>query len=233
MNKELLQILSKMNGGSLLSGQEDYLAKKDLYSNDATLFVDSNDNKYYFFAEYNLENDIDNYYLIQRATIQNYEAFGNEKFNPSDAYLILFWKVEEINESVYSRVIKFEEDEMFYKKYLIYYTEKELSSLVAKLNEYKEVKLEQLIKDISREDESTDAWKLAIRIITKIPFWGLKFPSAVMENFEEKVEQSINRAAKNTDTCAVLELKKFIDEEKCEVEELTDKIISKYLGDFD
>lgn len=221
-----------MNGGSILSGQPDDLARKELFSNDASLFIDEKDNKYYFFAEYILDDDTDNYHLIQKATIQNKEAFGNEKVNPSDAYLILFWKVDKINESVYSKVIKFEEDEMFYKKYLIYYTDEELCALIAKLKEYEEVNLQKIIEDISIEGESVDAWKLAIRIMTKIPFWELKFPSAIMENFEEKVEYSINRTAKNKDTNSILELKHFIDMEICEADELVEKIISKYLGDF-
>ncbi len=232
MNEELLQILSKMNGGSVLSNQPDNLAKRDLFSNDVSLFIDEKDNKHYFFAEYNLEGNTDNYHLIQRATIQNQEAFGNSRVNPSDAYLILFWKVDEINDFVYSRVIKFEENEMFYKKYLIYYTEEELSALTAKLNEYEEVNLQKLIEDISSGEVDAIDWKLAIRIMTKIPFWSLTFPSAVMGKFEEMVEQSINNTTNNTDIDAILELKHFIDRKPCEVDEMVDKIFLKYMGDF-
>jgi len=232
VNNELFKILSRMNGGSILSGQADDFTRKNLFSDAASLFIDEMDNKYYFFAEYIIDGESDNFYLIQEATIRNKEAFGDEKVNPSDAYLIMFWKVDEINESIYSKVIKFEEDEMFYKKYLIYYTEEELNALISRLDEYKEPNLKKIIEDISTKEKLDDAWKLAIRIMTKIPFWNMEFPSAVMEDFEEKVEKSISRTTKNIDTNALLELKAFIDNEKCVADDLADKIITKYLGDF-
>ena len=232
MNKVLLELLSKMNGGNILPGQSDDITERNLFSEDVSLYIDTKDNKFYFIAEYNKTDDTDNYSLIEKATIYNHEAFGDVRINPSDAYLILFWKVDDIDESVYSDVIRIEEDEMFYKKYLIYYTDEELDALIEKLKDYDEVTLQTIIEDISNEEELANGWKLAIRIMTKIPFWPLVFPSAVMEDFEDKVEQYIYRAAKNIDVNAIMELKHYIDEGDCEVEKLVDGLLTNYLGDF-
>ncbi|SPW92742.1 Uncharacterised protein [Enterococcus malodoratus] len=95
------------------------------------------------------------------------ETYLEHEVIPQDTYLILFSRVPDLTTESYKKIIKVEENEFCYKKYVCYYTENELKELRSKSEEifnidgnffksYPEYK-----KDIS--------FTLLYRMIIKIP----------------------------------------------------------------
>lgn len=206
----IMPIISKLNGGSIIPQQKDDITKKNLYSDISQLYINKEDGRYYFFSEYSEEYGLDN---IEKSTIRNVEAFADGMPSPSDSYLILFWKVQKVTDIISSRIIQLEENEFFYKKYVFYYTEQELLSFT-KWYEEKSSGNELLVKEIlqmlSQEKEYiNDYFRFAVRLLTKIPYWRLEFPRTTLGEFEILVEKEINsiRGARKDE---ILKLKNWI-----------------------
>ena len=124
--RNFIELLTKINGGSLIENQSNHNTIASMFCEDVILCVDEQDGKHYFFSEYKVDEKTDNMSEIEMKTIRNNEIFEEKRPSASDSYLILFWKVKQINEDVFSEVIKIEENEFFYKKYVFYYTEEEM-----------------------------------------------------------------------------------------------------------
>lgn len=123
----IMDIIRLLNEGNVIPMQKDQNTKIDLYNDQVQLFVDSSgeENKYYYFAEFAIDDEQDNLAQIEDVVLNSdvYTVIGKPK--PSNSYMILLWKVEQIDESLYPYIIQIEENEFFYKKYVFYYTEKE------------------------------------------------------------------------------------------------------------
>ena len=129
MINTMLDIIRLLNEGSIVPMQKDQDTKIDLYNEKVQLFVDASgeENKYYYFSELEIDDkNQDNLAEIEDVALNSDAYTVIEKPTPSDSYMILFWKVECIEERLYPDIIKIEENEFFYKKYVFYYTEKEL-----------------------------------------------------------------------------------------------------------
>ena len=229
---ELIRMIAKLNGGNLLTGQENSEVEKNLSSDVAKLYIDRFDHKYYFFAEYLVDGAKDNWEQIQKDTIDNDEAFGEEKPKPSDSYLILLWRVDRIEPNIYSKIIDIEENEFFYKKYVLYYTQEEYKALKEWLEENENLTIEKVLAVLAHEaEEMTLYGKLLVRIITKIPFWHLNFPSAELDDFESIVDMEIARMRSSSKN-EVQELRTVIDKGPKDAEALADVIFSEYLKEW-
>lgn len=229
---EMINMLSKLNGGNLFEEQKNEDTERTLYSDIAKLFVDRLDRKYYFFAEYIADEEKDNWNQIQAATVYNAEAFGEERPKPSDSYLILFWNVDKIDDAIYSKIIDIEENEFFYKKYVLYYTQEEYEALKKWLMDNENLNIERVLDFLSYEaDGMSICAKMLVRIITKIPFWNLKFPTAVLEDFEHLVDEKIANM-RDASKGEIQEMKEFIDNNREEAEKLADAIFSEYLKEW-
>ena len=219
-----------------MPGQSDQNSWKDLRNDVVDLFVDKYDNKHYFFADYIRDEGGDNFELIEKATCRNVEVFGEKGFSPSDAYLIMFWKVPNIDDSVYTTVIDIEENEFFYKKYVIYYTDEELKLMndwIDNIEKKKMISVENVLLELSKKlDGKFDlAEQLMLRILTKIPFLRYKFPSAQMKDFESILTENMNKC-RDGKNGKVIELKNVIDDMSGDVDSVSEQLFAKYLGGF-
>ncbi|MCH5259584.1 MAG: hypothetical protein J1F18_07520 [Lachnospiraceae bacterium] len=231
MNK-FINMLSKINGGNLIDGQENSDIEINLNSKVSKLFVDRFDEKYYFFAEYLTDGNRDNWKQIQDDTVNNVEVFGESKPNPSDSYLILLWKIDRVDDVTYSKIIDIEENVFFYKKYVLYYTQEEYDALNEWVAKNGNMNIEKVLEILSDEaDEMPLYAKLLVRVITKIPFWDLKFPSAVLEDFEHIVDVKISNM-RNASKTEVQEMKKIIVNNYNDANILADTIFSEYLKEW-
>lgn len=198
MINTILDIIRVLNAGSVIPSQDDEKTKIDLNSNDVELYVDSfeGEKKYYYFAEFKMEDEEnDNLEQIENILINN-EAFtiiGEP--SPSDSYMILLWKVEKIDESIYSHVISIEENEFFYKKYILYYTENELSYFMKwykGLEEKGDATLTKTLQSLQKSSDESEEISFLTRLLIKIPFLNPVFPKAIMHDFTQMVEQKID-----------------------------------------
>lgn len=229
---EFINMLSKLNGGNLFAGQENSYIEINLHSKISKLFVDRFDDKFYFFAEYLSDGHKDNWNQIQKDTVYNIEVFGKNKPNPSDSYLILFWKINKVDDVIYSKIIDIEENEFFYKKYVLYYTQEEYDALNKWLTQEEDLNIEKVLAILAAEaDEMSLYAKLLVRIIIKIPFWTLDFPSAVLEDFDHMVDEKISKMH-NASKTEIQKMKEFIVNNYADANTLADAIFSEYLREW-
>ena len=229
---KIIELLTKINGGSLIENQSNQNTIKDLFYEDFALCVDERDGKHYFFAKYNVQEGKDNLWEIEQRTFNNKKVFEDERPNPSLSYLILFWQVEEINDDVFSKVIQIEENEFFYKKYVFYYTSDEISMLRKWIDEQKHVSISGILNEISKEgDEISEKFLLLIRLFVKIPFWRFEFKKDELEDFEDLVNRKVSAMRGVKDM--VKELLEFIAEKEMntdiDAENLANEIYERYM----
>ncbi|MDO0825866.1 ABC-three component system middle component 1 [Desulfosporosinus nitroreducens] len=195
---EILSIIRTLNNGSVLSNQKDIDTKKELYSDMAQLFINEIDMKYYFFASFSTEKDnfeISNMGEIEKITINNTETYkAIDTPTPNSSYLVLFWEVPSIDESIYRHIIKLEENEFFFKKYVFYYTSEELKAFKKWFSEkisFNKGDIKTILNEISNEDFEKPEICFILRLLIKIPFFDLPFPKAVLQDFDEIVQNKI------------------------------------------
>lgn len=194
----LIDIIRSLNAGNVLPLQKDAETKIDLYNNDVELYIDhsGNDKKYYYFAKLKIDDEKNDNLAQIENVLRNSEAFAViGEPNPSDSYMILLWQIEKIDESIYPYIIKIEENEFFYKKYVFYYTEQELKSFMDWYNAQTEKGVSALIDilDVLQFlDEESDQVNFLTRLLAKVPFFHPVFPKAIMNDFDKMVQKRID-----------------------------------------
>ena len=231
MLNDMIDMLSQMNGGQLFDFVDNPSAEKKLNNNCARLFVDE-DNKKYFFAQYEDYGKNDNYCEIEMATALDRDVWDGLKIAPCDSYLILFWNVKILDDYVFKRIIEMEESESFYKKYVIYYTDEEMNELKRFLDSLENVCLESIINELSAQ-KSGENNQLAKRILVKIPFWRLTFPTVNLSDYEFLVTNSLFSARGDSrySQDEIYKIKEIVDDVECDTEIAANRIIKEFLGD--
>ena len=182
----------------MLPFKKDSETKIDLYNKDVELYIDysGNEKKYYYFAELKMDDEKDDNLPQIEDILRNNEALAViGEPNPSDSYMILLWQIENIDESIYPYVIKIEENEFFYKKYVFYYTGQELKSFMDWyhiLSEKGSSDLTELLQELQSLDEGAVQVDFLTRLLAKVPFFNPVFPKAVMNDFDKMVQKRID-----------------------------------------
>ena len=172
--------------------------KIDLYNKDVELYIDysGSEKKYYYFAVLKMDDEKDDNLPQIEDILRNNEALAViGEPNPSDSYMILLWQIENIDESIYPYVIKIEENEFFYKKYVFYYTGQELKSFMDWyhiLSEKGSSDLTELLQELQSLDEGAVQVDFLTRLLAKVPFFNPVFPKAVMNDFDKMVQKRID-----------------------------------------
>ena len=194
----IIDIIRSLNEGNVLPFQKDAETKIDLYNKDVELYIDysGNEKKYYYFAELKMDDEKDDNLPQIEDILRNNEALAViGEPNPSDSYMILLWQIENIDESIYPYVIKIEENEFFYKKYVFYYTGQELKSFMDWyhiLSEKGSSDLTELLQELQSLDEGAVQVDFLTRLLAKVPFFNPVFPKAVMNDFDKMVQKRID-----------------------------------------
>lgn len=194
----IIDIIRLLNEGNVLPFQKDAETKIDLYNKDVELYIDysGSEKKYYYFAELKMDDEKDDNLPQIEDILRNNEAFAAiGEPNPSDSYMILLWQIENIDESIYPYVIKIEENEFFYKKYVFYYTRQELKSFMDwyhVLSEKGSSALTEILEALQFLDEGDAQVDFLTRLLAKVPFFNPVFPKAVMNDFDKMVQKRID-----------------------------------------
>ena len=172
----IIDIIRSLNEGNVLPFQKDAETKIDLYNKDVELYIDysGNEKKYYYFAELKMDDEKDDNLPQIEDILRNNEALAViGEPNPSDSYMILLWQIENIDESIYPYVIKIEENEFFYKKYVFYYTGQELNSFMEWYHTQSEKgssALAEILEALQFLDEGAAQVDFLTRLLAKVPF---------------------------------------------------------------
>ncbi|EHF00220.1 hypothetical protein HMPREF9469_01134 [ [[Clostridium] citroniae WAL-17108] len=237
MISTILDIIRLLNGGNVIPMQKDKDTKIDLYNDKVQLFVDvsGEESKYYYFSELEIDDENrDNLAEIEDAALNSDAYAVIEKPKPSDSYMILFWKVEHIEETLYPYIIKIEENEFFYKKYVFYYTEKEQQCFEKWCESLKingKPMLDTVLEEVQFLNDESEQVQFLTRLLSKVPFFNPIFPKAVMNDFGEMVRQKIDGIRKQKKNVEMINdmFIKSIEEESFDVEVLSDIIYQKIL----
>ena len=232
----IMDIIRLLNEGNVIPMQKDQNTKIDLYNDQVQLFVDSSgeENKYYYFAEFAIDDEQDNLAQIEDVVLNSdvYTVIGRPK--PSNSYMILLWKVEQIDESLYPYIIQIEENEFFYKKYVFYYTEKEQECFIKWCESLKtndKQMLDIVLEAVQFMDDESNEVQFLTRLLSKVPFFNPIFPKAVMNDFDKMVGKKIDGIRKQKKNVEMINemFMKSIEEESFDVEALSDMIYQKML----
>lgn len=238
--KKFQQILTKMNNGQLLSNASEIKEIHNGNDNIIILAIDNVNNKHYFMANYVIDSENDNFSEIENAILNKY--YFENKVNPSDAYLILFSKINFpdedktntiINDETNRKIIKLEENDMFFKKYVVSYFEQEYENLEKWVNDNNILSLDRIIEILPNiENDNKALYNILIKILIKIPFWSFSFPSAIMQNYDQLVIDSINNMnhKNKNDVMAINTL--INDNMEKNAEELSSLIFDKYMKEL-
>ena len=237
MINTMLDIIRLLNDGSIIPMQKDEDTKIDLYNEKVQLFVDAygEKSKYYYFSEFEIDDaDQDNLAEIEDVALNSDAYTVIEKPTPSDSYMILFWKVGDIEERLYPDIIKIEENEFFYKKYVFYYTEKELQCFekwCSSLKTNGKPMLDTALAAIQFLNDESEPVQFLTRLLSKVPFFNPIFPKAVMNDFGEMVRQKIDGTRKQKKNVEMINdmFIRSIEEASFNVEVLSDMIYQKIL----
>lgn len=238
MINNIMNILRSLNEGSVIPNQNDENTRVDLYDENTELYIDESGkkSKYYFFAEFYLDKEMnDNLSEIEKVLINNdiYTVIGEPR--PSDSYLILFWKVNEINDSIYPYIIEIEENEFFFKKYVFYYTENELNSFEKWYIEMKSLgasSLTNLLEKLSNVGQDSDQMNFLTRILIKIPFLNPVFPKAIMNDFDKMVQKKIDMTRQKKDIEVINKIfVEAMNDVKLDLEAISNSIYDKLMED--
>ena len=237
MINTMLDIIRLLNEGSIVPMQKDQDTKIDLYNEKVQLFVDASgeENKYYYFSELEIDDkNQDNLAEIEDVALNSDAYTVIEKPTPSDSYMILFWKVECIEERLYPDIIKIEENEFFYKKYVFYYTEKELQCFekwCSSLKTNGKPMLDTALAAIQFLNDESEPVQFLTRLLSKVPFFNPIFPKAVMNDFGEMVRHKIGVTRKQKKNVEMINdmFIRSIEETSFNVEVLSDMIYQKIL----
>lgn len=178
MISTILDIIRLLNGGNVIPMQKDKDTKIDLYNDKVQLFVDvsGEESKYYYFSELEIDDENrDNLAEIEDAALNSDAYAVIEKPKPSDSYMILFWKVEHIEETLYPYIIKIEENEFFYKKYVFYYTEKEQQCFEKWCESLKingKPMLDTVLEEVQFLNDESEQVQFLTRLLSKVPFFN-------------------------------------------------------------
>lgn len=233
----IMDIIRLLNEGNVIPMQKDQDTKIDLYNDKVQLFVDASgeESKYYYFSELEIdEKNQDNLAEIEDAALNSDAYAVIEKPKPSDSYMVLFWKVDQIDESLYPYIIQIEENEFFYKKYVFYYTEKEqqcFEKWCESLKTNDNSMLDTVLEAVQFVNDESEQVQFLTRLLSKVPFFNPIFPKAVMNDFGEMVRQKIDGIRKQKKNVEMINdiFIKSIEEEDFDAEVLSDMIYQKIL----
>ena len=129
---------------------------------------------------------------------------------------------------------KIEENEFFYKKYVFYYTEKELQCFkkwCSSLKTNGKPMLDTVLEEVQLLKDESEQVQFLTRLLSKVPFFNPIFPKAVMNDFGEMVNQKIDGIRKQKKNVEMINdmFIRSIEETSFNVEVLSDMIYQKIL----
>ena len=237
MTNIIMDVIRILNDGNIIPKQGDGNTKIDLYNDKVQLYMDTSglERKYYYFAELEIDEEKqDNLAQIESVALNSdaYTIIGNPE--PSNSYMVLFWRVEHIDESLYPYIIQIEENEFFYKKYVFYYTEKEqkcFTEWCKSLKNPKKTMLDTVLEEIQTLSDESEQVHFLTRLLSKVPFFNPVFPKAVMNDFGKMVNQKIDGIRKKKDNIEMINniFVRSIEEETFDAEILSNMIYKKIM----
>lgn len=223
---------------------DEYFFKTEQKKQDILLSTKKN-KEYYLTAQYTESEFLD--FFNSNKTNEIIELFSLYKQEENDfkknTSLIILVEVNDINE-FYTRnknqILSVEEDEYFFRKYVIIYSLDSIQSIqkeskvIQKIHEIllKEGKMDSFQRNLYKEEE----YFLSIQLIVKLPFIKLSLNTKKFQSIEEKIKISLKKLELEKDAALVLRAINSENEETFDFEQLEKDVLieeeSKLLETF-
>ncbi len=224
---QFVSIISSLNNGTVISYMNDN--DTEILLGEPKLKLYCTNHKHYFLSEYQ-----DDYDIIEKNIKNNQIVKKIKDIRPNNSYLILFYKINSFDEEVSKKIIRLEENEFFYKKYIFYYTEEEYASFIEWFNKRPEKSLSNILKTEECSPESTDLYiQFLLRLIIKIPFLNLEFKKMELENFDDLLNAQLDGIRKNKEEVYKIFNRLTSELEKCSADEIAETLFSEIIGGID
>lgn len=233
-----LEWIRQINGGNVIAGEPDKTTTIPLPGEDVVLYRQplANGAKYFFFANLRDTQDIESTIsAIENITIHTRDQWCDGKGpKPSDSYMVYFWKISEFTEEVSKQIIKLEENEFTYKKYVFYYTKSESDAFADWLRK-KTVKAinKDIIQTIENENLESNEMQFLLRLLIKVPCISLSFKASELPDYDQLVTQYIMGIQNDSQQNSVQTMNETIVQslkENLSAEEIADIIIDEFEG---
>lgn len=173
----------------------------DEYKNDTdTYFLRTDGIENYIVSEYSKE-DFDNFFESKQTDniIKVFEEWKleNEDVKNNTSMLICV-EINELDENKYNyknQIMIIEEDEYYFRKYVLIYTAKSIENLSVENNVCKEIRRvisdDKRFKDYEKEAYKDDEFFVAIELMIKLPFLKLDMKQQTFKSLDKKIESKL------------------------------------------
>jgi hypothetical protein len=227
MLNEFIVIISSLNNGTVISGLNNN--DTEILLAEPSLKLYYSNHKHYFLSEYQ-----DDYDIIEKNIQNNQFVKAIKDIRPNNSYLILFYKINSFDEDVSKKIIRLEENEFFYKKYVFYYTAEEYESFREWFNKRPEKSLSNILRTEECSPESAYLYmQFLLRLIIKVPFLNIEFKKMELENFEELLNLQLEGIRNNKEEVRKTFNRLTNELETRSVDEIAEMLFSEVVGGVD
>lgn len=229
MSDELMSIIMKLNGEQVIHNQNLMDASKKLGLKN-TLLIAGNCDKYYYFSDFGSKEGENSLSSLEEEIL----FCNNIEIVPRKTYLVLFYEVEEINETVFKKIIEIEENEYFYKKYMFYFTRTELRAFTNWYAKMGSPSADTLINNGYIHENMTDIEvQFLLRLLIKVPIIKYKYKKAELSDFDSIFSSKISKG-RGTSREVLMELNNeillLLSENERELEISVNEFYEKHIG---
>lgn len=202
--KEFISIIAELNNGLVIYNQDD--TESEIVIDSPNIKLYSANNKYYFISKY--ENDFSIIEENLKAIIAN---LPSSDIKPYNTYLLLFYNIEDFTDDISKKIIKLEENEFFYKKYVFYYTNSEYDAFTDWFNKLTNKSLSYILSSPNCSPLSGNLHiDFLLRLTIKVPFIHLEFKKMNLKNFDELLNNQLDSMRK--DKQVIIQMHDFLSE---------------------
>lgn len=230
--------IRQINGGNVITTVPDKIAAIPLPGENVVLYHQllANGVKYFFFANLGDTHEIESTISkIENITIHTRDQWCDGIGpKPSDSYIIYFWQITELTEEVSKQIIKLEENEFTYKKYVFYYTKNEYDAFESWLSKKQINTIKQdIIRTIENDNLESSELQFLLRLLIKVPCISLSFKASELPDYDQLVTQHIMGIQNDSQQNSVQTMNDLIAqslEKGLSAEEIANKIIDEFEG---
>lgn len=221
---EFVNIISNLNKGTVINGMDN--GDSEIVLDESNLKLYYTNHKHYFLSEYQ-----DDYDIIEKNIKNNQIVKEINDIRPNNSYLVLFYKINTFDENVSKKIIRLEENEFFYKKYVFYYTEREYESFKEWFNKRSDKSLSKILKEEECSPESEELYmRFLLRLIIKVPFLKVEFKKMELESFDDLLNVQLDGIRRNKEEVRKIFNRLTNELENRSVDEIAGTLFSEIIG---
>ncbi|WP_438848829.1 ABC-three component system middle component 1 [Enterococcus sp. AZ048] len=195
MNNDLMEIMNVVRQMPLLKGHWLEFYENGQKSDFSFYKLSDGRNYLLHYFDHTLNNDSSSSEIMDIAemVISEAEIFLENNYNeyvPQDTYVVFLSKINRHSEEMQKLIIRIEENDFLFKKYVCLYTEEEIGSLNQAIKKIDKSKKFWSNKQIINTKESLTS-QLLLRLSIKLPIIVLDFKEAQFNSVQKRVVNSI------------------------------------------